>query len=72
MINTKTICYNVNVCMTGMAALWNTYVVDALTAWVRSTVEYSVRRMTAVRAFKWQVVFVVCACVGVWCAHLLW
>ena len=24
------------------------------------------------RGCKWQVVFVVCACVGVWCAHLLW
>ena len=34
---------------------------------MRSTVEYSVRRMTAGRARKWLVGFIVCACVGVWC-----
>ena len=34
--------------------------------------EYSVRRMTAGRACKWLVGFIVCACVGVWWAHLLW
>ena len=32
MINTKTIYYNVNVWMTGMATLWNTSTVDAVTA----------------------------------------
>ena len=47
--------------------------VDAVTAFFgESTLECGVRRMTAGRACIWLVGFVVCACVGVWCGHLLW
>ena len=48
--------------MTGMVALWNTSAVDAVTATSVSAFHSGihVRRMTAGRACKWQVGFVVC------------
>ena len=76
MSNTKTVNYNVNDSMTGLAALWNTSAVDAVTvssvSAFHSGIQRIVRRMTAGRACMWLVGFVVCVCVGVWCAQLLW